>query len=377
MSTNSTTERDLVAELERERDRVEQAEKRVSEFGEEPLQSLRESYEEFIDLLDRYEENVTGDDGDIQTIIEFQSEIEATMRTVSDEMLLVETFEECDEYLQKKWFKKSDFEHVYEQLEPVADLVERIDERDDAIASYRKTRKEMRHRVREFDERIGDLERLSRLGDADLDAPTERLRDPIETYNDAVTDAFAEFRRETPAREVVDFLETMTAYPLVEFEPLPSEMRTYIREHPPGTEPIPKLLEYADYSRSKLDHYVEEPGALKQAIGGQQTYLQRLNGEPLRIDWPPTSATELEWLCQELTGVVNRFAPPVVEQLRQVEQLPRETEYARLRDSALASKELSSEERERLKSDAVDSELADKHDERDRLQSALDSFPEL
>jgi len=375
MSTSSV-ETSLVAELDQCEQRLERADERVAEFGEAKLQRLADVYNEFVGVLDRYEEQVTDDGGDIQTNIEFQSQIAEVSKHISDDLLLSETFEECDEYLQQKWFSESDFEHVYEQLEPVADLVGRLEERDAALEAYREARRDIRYRVREIDEEIGQLERLSRLGNADLDAPTERLREPIEAYNEAVTDAFAAFRDESSARELLSFVATMADYPLVPFERPPEELLTYVMEREPGTETIGTLIEFAGYSRSKLDHYVDDPAALKHTIGGKQTYLEGLDAEPLRIDWPPPAAADLEYRCEELTAAVNRFAPDVVEQLREVAALPRDTEYKRLRDSAQARTELTAGERDRIASEDIEGQLAELREERGRLQDALDEYPE-
>jgi hypothetical protein len=375
MSTNSV-EHDLVAQLDRTEQRLERAQERVEEFGEEDLQQLASVYWEFLEVLERYEDDVTDDGGDYQTNIEFQSQIAEVSEHISDDLLLSETFRECDEYLQQKWFSQSDFEHVYDQLEPVADLVERIEERDEHLETYRETRRDIEYRIRELDEEIDELERLSRLGNADLEAPTDRLREPIEAYNDAVTDAFDTARSEWSAREMLDFVTAMDQYPLVPFEQPPDELVTYVFESDPGTETIQTLVEYADYSRSKLDHYVDDPAAFEEAVGGKQTYLSRLDAEPLRIDWPPRGPEELEYRCRELTAAVNRLDPEAVEPLRTVAALPRETEYNRLRDSVLATEQLTDSERDRIESEDIEGQLTDCREERDRLQAALEEFPE-
>ena len=374
MSTSKTAN-DPVEQLERAADRLERAQDRVAEFGESDLQRLADAYEEFTALLDRYEEPATGD-GDFQKFIEFQGNVETFVEELPEDIMLREAFEESDEHLQQRRLNESDFEHVREQLEPVADLVERLDERESARDDYERARKGVRTRLREVRERIEELERLRRLGDADLDAPTERLREPIEAYDEAVTEAFAAFKREESARGVLDFLAGTDVFPLVGFRSPPSELHEYVDEHPPGGKPIPKLLELADYSQSKLDHYVDDPTALKRAVATQQTYLQRLDGEPLTVGWPPPDAETLRWRCQELTSVVNRFAPAVVEQLRAVERLPRETDYERLRESAVAESELTAEERERLQSGAVEAQLEDRRAEREQLETTLEAYPE-
>ena len=372
MSTSKQA--DPVAELERARERLDRARERVREFGEDDLRQLAEAYEEFTRLLNRYEEPATGD-GDFQQFIEFQGKIETAVERLADDILLREAFEEADDHLQQRRLSESDFAYVREQLEPVADLVERLDERERALSNYRTARRAVEQARHETSERIDDLERLVRLGDADLDAPTERLRDPIETYNDAVRDAWRDFRRDAPAREVVAFLDAMAQFPLVPFESPPAELREYVNERPPGEEPIPKLLEYADYSRSKLEHYVDDPVALTQAVATRQTYLQRLDADALTVDWPPPPAERLKFHTKELTSAVNRFAPEVVADLRQVAALPRETDYERLRESAVAEADLTADERDRLKRGAVQRELEEARTELERLETALSEYP--
>ncbi|WP_302082170.1 DUF7118 family protein [Salinibaculum rarum] len=374
MSTSKSAA-DPVDRLRRAADDLERAQQRVDEFGEADLRQLADAYEEFTGILGRYEEPATGD-GDFQKFIEFQGRVETFVEELPEDILLREAFEESDDHLQQRRLNESDFEYVREQLSPVADLVDRLTDRESARDEYERARKQVRERRHEVRERIDELERLQRLGEADLTAPTDRLREPIERYDEAVTDAFAEFKRDGSAREVLDFLDRTDVYPLVPFQSPPADLKSYVDSHPPGTESIPKLLELADYSRSKLDHYVDDPTALKQAIATQQTYLRRLDGEPLTVGWPPPTAEELRWQCQELTAVVNRLAPDVVESLRAVRRLPRETAYDRLHDSAVAEAELTDEERERLTSGAVAEELETRREERERLAEAIDEFPE-
>jgi hypothetical protein len=376
MSTSEPARSDPVARLEQHEQELDRAQERVEEHGEAELERLQDAYETFRETLEIYQDQVVGDEGDIQTIVEFQSQLDAAMKEVPKGVLLREVFEECDEYMQQKWFGDDDFEHVYEQLEPIADLVARLDDRDEALSAYRDARRRVTARARECKKEIEHLERLSELADADLDAPTDRLREPIEAYNDAVREAFAAYKREQPAREVVRFLDRMEQFPLIEYRSPPADIAEYVAEEPPGTEPIPTLLEYADYSRSKLDHYVDDPNRLKHAIEGHRAYLAAIDGGPLTVDWPPPAAGTLRYRCRELTTAVNRIDPTVVEKLRRVEALPRETDYDRLRNAAVAREDLSDEERERVRSGAIEEELGELRAEREELLAALEEYPE-
>ncbi len=376
MSTEYAHQDDPVAQLNDAQKRRQQAKKRVDEIGQDELEELAEAYNGFVALLERYEDQVVGDEGDFQTNIEFQSQIAEFTEELSDDILQADIFDACNEHLKQRWFKTAHFEHVYEQLEPVAEMVERLETYEQRRTEYREVRKQLGQRIYELEEEINELERLVRLGDADLDAPTERLREPIEAYNDAVTDAFRAFRRDSSAREVLAFLESTTAYPLVPFEKPPDELSAFVRNNPVGDEPLSTLVEYAGYSRSKLDHYVDNPDQLKHIVGGQKVFLSGLDAKPLRIDWPPPSADKLRYRCRELTAVVNRLDQDVVSLLRAVEQLPREANYPQLRNSVLAQESLTEEERKRIQKEDIETQLSTARERKARFADALESAPD-
>lgn len=369
--TTAADEADLVERLSRTESRLEETRARVEEFGQEDIEQLADAYRSFVGLLDRYEDQVVGDAGDVKTNVEFQSQVAEVMSDIPSDTLLYETFVECTEYLKQKWFNESDFDHVRSQLEPVGDIVARLDAYQETHRAYRKVRSDVRTEIRSVGEQIQELERLVELDEADLDAPTDRLREPIERYNSAATRAFREFVENEPARAVLAVLDRLGVYPLVPFESPHPELTTYLDGEPPGEMPIPKLLEYAGYSRSKLTHYVDDPDRFVHVVGGRKTFLSGLDAEPLRIGWPPPSATALEWRCRELTAALNRIDRGAVEPLRAVAALPRETAYERLHDSAVAREQLTAAERERLRTSDVAATLADLRARRQRLRDAL------
>mgnify|MGYP000097274897 CR=1 FL=1 len=378
MSTNSvaaSADSEVLQKLRAAEAALEECEERVEDFGAGELERLADAHEEFAALLARYEDRATGD-GDFQAFIEFQSEVADFVERLPEDLLLRETFEECDELLQQRRLTEGDFEQVRANLEPVADLAGRLEERQKARNRYRSARNAVRHRLGEVRERIGDLERVVRLGEADLDAPTERLREPIEAYDEAVREAFEAFRQDAPAREVLALVEDAQRFPVVDIRAPPADLVEYLESSEVGTESIPTLLDYAEYSRSKLEHYVADPGQLKASVRPHTTYLRRLDASPLTVDWPPPPAADLAYHCREAERVVARFAPDVVEALRAVRRLPKTTDYERLRDSAVARAELGDDQRERLRSGDVAAELEGLRSEREALESALESFPE-
>jgi len=367
---------DAVTRLERADADRQAARERVESVGEDGLRDLRTACADLRALLTEYEDRATGD-GDFAAFIEFQDRIAHFTNDLDEDLPEREVFEEIDERLQQRRLTESDFAAVRERIDDAETTVEPLDEWEDARERYREARREGRRRLDELADRIADRERLIELGEADLDAPTERLRAPIEAYDEAVTEAFREYRSDEPAREVLAFVETTTLYPLVPFEAPPEELLDYVDSHESGTESIPQLLAYADYSRSKLDHYVEDPDALKRNVATNLTYLQRLDGEPLTVGWPPPAAETLRWECEARISVVAVSAPELVSDLRTVRELAHREDYERLRTSAVAREQLTDAERERLQSGAVESELAELRDEREALEAALAERPEL
>ena len=354
-----------------------QARQRVDAVGEAELRRCRDVYREFHELLDRYEDTATGS-GNFQAFTEFEGRVANLAEDLDEDLPEKETFEAVDDYLQQRRLSESDFETARRKLEPVGDLVERLDEWEDARERYREARRDARKRLDELADRIGELERLQRLGEADLDAPVEHLREPIESYDQRVREAFREFRSSAPAREVLSAVSRADAYPLVEFQSPPEDLLGYVERHDAGTEPIPTLLEYADYSDSKLDHYVDDTGALKRAVGTRRTYLRTLNAEPLTVGWPPPPADHLPWLVREYRSVLSSFADAdVVKRLRDVRELARREDYERLRESALARAELAAEERERLASGAVAEDLRAAREDKAAIEDALEEHEPL
>lgn len=354
-----------------------EADQAVAEIGEGELERLADAYEEFSDLLDRYEEPASGSGGEtFQAYVEFEGKLAEFEEQLDDDILERDAFGEAVEILDRRRLDERDFERARSTLSPVAKLVERLDDREEFRRRYREARRTVRRRIRELDQRIADLETLLTYADVDFDAPVERLRDPIETYNDAVTDAFERFRRSADAREVLATIEAAAERPLINVQSPPSELREYLASNPVGGETIPQLIEWTDFSRSKLSHYVDDPQTFLGTVGANRTYLSRLNANALCIEWPPPEAEALRWRIRELVPVIDRFAGAnPLEALRTVREVTRLDEYSGLRETANAAEHLDEHDRERLESGAVERELAEARSDRQRLQDALEEYP--
>jgi hypothetical protein len=343
----------------------------IAETGEESVVGVADAYRKAVRLLDDYEESAVGT-GDFQAYVEFQDKFLGLVEDLPEDLPDREAFEAAADRMDRRRLRERDFEGARADLEPAAEYVDRLDRRTETTDALTEARRDAKLLLNDLDDRIEELERLVKLGEADVDAPVERLLDPIEAYDERVTEAFRSFKSSASIREVLSVVEAAEWFPLVEFRSPPRDLREFARESPDAHEPIPTLLEYADYTGSKLDHYAEDPAMLQTSVAVHRTYLERLDADPLRVSSPPPDAETLRRRANELVSVLSRFADEeTIAALRQVRELTRRDDYERLRTAARARTELTDDELQRLRSGAVESELAELRDARDALADAL------
>lgn len=346
----------------------------VEAVGRDRLGALRTVLDETHRLFDRYEGRATGT-GDFEAYVSFQDDLVAFVEDLPNDLPEREVFEGWLDDFKKRTLSTSDFERARDELADARDLVARLDALEEAVDDHRKAVKAAKERRTELGARIEHLERVRELGDADLDAPVEDLRDPIESYNDTVTTDFRAFRRNATAREVLGFLDRAQAFPLVDVDAPPRELKSYVDEHEVGTESVSRMLELADFTRSKLEHFVYDPASFKRVVGGNRTYLDTLTADPFTIAWPPARADVLRRRIGERISLAGRFASEAaIRDLRSIQQRTREDRFGTLRDAAIARYELTESDRERLRSGAVADDLAAARDALTAVADALDEY---
>lgn len=359
-------------------DELERAEQAVTEAGEQNLRELAEAYESFLAFIDENDGEATGSGREaFMAYVDFQDELVSRVERLPDDLLAREAFEAVGDLLDKRRLSEDDMEEARRTLEPAAEQVQLLDERKAARRRYREVRSAVARRRREVQAAIEEREALLDYADADLDADLSALREPIEGYNRSVAEAFRTFKREASARAVLDLFDAADDYPLVDLHGAPDRLAEYLRTDPVGQESVPRLVELADFSASKLAHYVDDPDRFRAVVASHRGYLDRLDAEPLTVDWPPPAAATLRFRARELIAVVDRFAPEApVARLHELRNLTRDADYERLRRAALASERLDDGERERLQSGAVETELEELREERETLDRALEAHPE-
>jgi hypothetical protein len=368
---------DRLDHLEAAARELERAEAAVAAEGEAALREVADAYESFLAFIDENDGKATGSGREaFQAYVNFQDELVNRVERLPDDLLARDAFEAVGDQLDKRRLSPDDMERAREALTPAAEQAALLEERVDARQRYRQARGAVQARLREVDSAVAERERLLEFADADLDADISALRDPIRAYNEAVRTGFREFKRSAPARAVLDVLDAAADYPLVGLEPAPDRLAAYLRTAPVGESSVSRLVELANFTPSKLAHYVEDPDRFRATVGANRTYLDRLDAGPLTVDWPSPPAGELRFRARELVAVVDRFADEApVARLHALRDLTRRSDYGRLRRAAVVQERLDADERDRLRSGAVEQELETLREERERLQGALDAHP--
>ncbi|AHF98301.1 hypothetical protein HALLA_04850 [Halostagnicola larsenii XH-48] len=368
---------EALAELRDARERLETAQQRIERQGggdEAAVEEAATAYRNATELLESYVDRATGTGREnFQAYIELEGKFDALVEGLNDDLQGREAFEAALDAIDKRRLSESDFERAEAELEPAKQYADLLDEREAAREALGAARTNAGQRLGEIDDELAEAERLLELSHADFDAPVERLREPIEAYDEGVREAFEEYRSNASAREVFAFLDRTRWYPFVDYELPPADLESYVETNPAGEYTIDELLEYAEYSRSKLSHYVDDADELKRQVATQQTYLDGIDAEPLTVGWPPEPAGVLRRRTREYRPFVDRIADDeTVALLREVRLFARDPDYDRLQTAAQAADQLTSEERKRLADGRVADELEALRNEREQLAAALE-----
>jgi len=361
---------EAAATLRERYDELRRIENRIADLGRERVEAAADAYRRAHRVLDQYEEDAVGT-GDFGSYVQFRGEFGEAV-DVDDDALAADAFAAADDAVDKKRLSEGDFAAASDALDPAGEYVDLLDAYDDAVDAYRIARKETKAAKKSLDSRLDALQEVAEMADADLDADVDRLREPIESYNESVREAFSSFYASASAREMFAFLDRADGTPFVDVDVPPTDLSDYVADYEAGEEPLPTLLEYADYSNSKLDHYVDDPGALRTAVAVHRTYIERLDGEPLTLDWPPAGGDELGYEIDELIPLVSRVADDeTVATLRSVRELAREDDYERLRRAAEVRDALDDDEVALLERGVVDERVRKAEQTRSIVEDVL------
>ena len=375
----SETPESALAELEQAVTEYIEATQAVNEYGEEQLRTVEERYETVRKLLLKYRDEAT-DTGirEYVSYAEFKTKFESFVSNLDDDFPRRQAFERAFDTIDKRRLSENDFEQAHEHLKPVKQLAARLEQRETTRNKLIEARNRVEGQITETQEEISRLEQKIELGEADFDAPIEQLKGPIEIYNSAVTEAFTEIRRNQPVEKLLRVVERTRYYPLVPVKLPPKDLRSYLRKPEIRELSVSKLLEYADYSNSKLSHYVTDPREFKRHIATNRTYLKGLNADPALLDWPPDEADKLAFRVRELRSALGSLlSEEAIAALREIKEMTaNRSEYDRIRNAAKATFELDEEDRRQLKDGTIQQELQRQRDLLQDLKAELESAPD-
>ncbi|MFP4218406.1 MAG: hypothetical protein ACLFR6_06170 [Salinarchaeum sp.] len=375
----TTVETAVVTELEEAAAAYRDAKSAVEDRGRDQLERLADAYETATNLLLEYEDSAT-DTGarEFVNFAQFKTSFIGLVEDLDNDLPAVDAFAAARDAIDKRRLSEDDFARARQRLGPVEDELEKLDALADARDTLVDARQRAKDRRSALTAEANRLDELLGLGAADFDAPVEELREPVDAYNDAVQTAFDEARRDAPIRQVFALLERAQAYPLVDFRDPPPSLTTFVKEQPAGEHSIAELLEFTEYSRSKLAHYVADPTAFRQAIATNRTYLAELDAQPLTIAWPPPPAGQVPWLIRELRAVADRLVDAdAIAALRTIKSIARDEErYRTLRQTAIAEARLGADEQAALVDGTLAARLEAHRDAIDRIDDALAAAPD-
>lgn len=361
---------DLIDQLSQAEQRLQAAEASLDPHTPEDVEKLETKLIELNRILEAYEDRATGS-GDFGGYVSFRATIDNFVDALPEDFPERDSFETMRESVDKRRLSKRDFAAARDAMEPAQERIEGLEQFRHAIEELETALDAVVGHIEILDENIVETERLLALTSLNLDAPVDQLKVPFQAYNDAVARDFASYMRDVPAVDVLDLFSLHHQYPLLELPEPPTQLRDFVSSEVPALT-VHELLEYADYSSSKLAHFVDDPQAFRAAVATEQTYLERLDAEPFQLAWPPRSADQLAWRLRELRSLVNRFASEsTISSLRAVEAETRDREsFEELRAVAQAIDSTSPSERKRITSGAVANELESYQTRRDRLEQA-------
>lgn len=365
-----TTE-SVLTELQDAAERHETITAQINDTGHDAVVETADAYRRATGLLDKYIDSATGT-GDFQAYVEFQNKFLGCVEELPDELPAREAFETAADRLDSRRLSEGDFASAREDLAPAKKYIEQLESYNQITEEIETARRNVTLHRRKINDAIDMHNEALSFADVDFDSPVEQLLDPIKAYNDQLRSEFNEFITTASVAAVIDFLEYADLFPLVAFQSPPPDLRRFARESPDANESIPTVLEFASYSGSKLDHYATDPALLQTTVAVHQTFLERLDADPLIIERPPPTAGTLRQFSGEAISILGRFASEeTIAHLRAIRDQSYEDSYDRLRTALRAQTDLSANERERLRTGTMADERDMLIEARDRLTEAL------
>lgn len=357
---------------------LKRARQRIEDIGLEKAKKTHDFYSELSETMEEYREDAVGT-GDFETYVEFQGILDDLLQRINNsqnEVYRAEDFERVIDGFEKRVIRESDFRRAESRLADVRELAETIDR-------VREIEKELRYEKGRLERRKSELEsRLKRVGRKIDTAKGVSDIDPsplisiIESYNSSVETDFEEFYNSAPSIKVARLGEKARDLPLADIKPLDKETVEILRRTGMGQKTVSEVLEYADYSNSKLSHYIERPDEFRRNVS--QTWFKLLSADDFKIS-VETPQNLIKHKVPELIRIVDEFgSEETVRRLREIHSVAEKGEYAPMRRAYLSEKETGDKGLEDLQEEKrdIESEIDEIESKIDEIESASSYFME-
>lgn len=345
-----------------------------STLRDEGIEAVREARDIYHDLqryIDRYREPATGH-GDFESYIEFQSVLAEIEEQLDDDVYGERWFRKAIQRFESRTLREKHFRRAEKDLQEIRELVEAFERAMELEDELRSERGRLRKRRRELQNEIKRLE--SRIRDAREapDADASRLESLLDKYNKSVEREYGSWLSSAPAIEVVRHAYRASRMPLVEADGVDGRSVEALQESGVGDESVERLLEFAGYSDSKLQHYVDDPRTFRDKL--PTAWFRVADAEPYKLSLDMEEGV-VERLVPELVSVVSEFASErTIEVLRQIGDLARNGRYSEMRQALEARQRTGGEDVESLleEKQSLEREVEDVEEDTQRIEDALD-----
>ncbi|MDY6765077.1 MAG: hypothetical protein SV377_05240 [Halobacteria archaeon] len=357
---------------------LKRARQRIEDIGLEKAKKTHDFYSELSETMDEYREDAVGT-GDFETYVEFQGILDDMLERVKknqDEIHRPEDFERVIDDFEKRVIRESDFRHAESTLSDVRELSETIDRINEIEKELRYEKGKLERRKSELESRLKSIKRKIDTAKGVSDIDPSPLVSLIESYNSSVETDFEEFYNNAPAIKVARIGEKARDFPLADIKPLDKETVRILERTGMGRKTVSEVLEYADYSDSKLSHYIDKPEEFRRNVS--QTWFKLLSADDFKIS-VETPQNLIKHKVPELVRVVGEFgSDETVRKLREIHSIAERGEYAPMRRAYLSEKETGDKNLEDLQEEKedIESEIGEIKSKIDEIESASSYFIE-
>lgn len=342
----------------------------LREEGIEEVREARGLYHELQRYIDRYREPATGH-GDFESYIEFQSVLAEIEEQLDGGVYGERGFRDAIQRFESRTLREKHFRRAENDLQGVRETVEVLERVEEIEDELRSERGRLGKRRKELEREIDDLERGIREASEAPDADASRLESLLDSYNEAVEREYESWLSSAAAREVVGHVYRASGMPLIEAEGVDRSTVEALEVSEVGDESVERLLELAEYSDSKLQHYVDDPTRFRSEL--PTAWFRVADAEPYKLS-PDMQEGVVERLVPELVRVVSEFASErTIEVLREIGDLARCGRYSGMRRALMARQTTGGVDAESLQEEkqGMERELDQVRDDLERIDEAL------